>query len=181
MSFARIQNGQVMEILHYDPTGMFHPDLVFVQAPSYVEEGWLFDGELFSPPEMTEEVEIVITLGDAKINRVNVINRAVALAIEGGYISAALGAPHMYDSELEDQVNLIGVLALGVDHPFACVNEQGIRDYRMHTAQQIRQVAADGAARKMQLLQHATMLKYMIQQAETVEVVNSIVWSDPTP
>lgn len=37
-----------------------------------------------------------------------------------GFTSSALGYPHEYDSEAEDQLNLIGAVATTVDMPYSC-------------------------------------------------------------
>ena len=40
--------------------------------------------------------------------------------IIAGFESTALGTPHWYDSETEDQLNLIGAVTTGVTMPYSC-------------------------------------------------------------
>lgn len=55
--FARIENGEVRELVDFDPAGRFHPSLVWVEAPDGVEERYTFDGDDFSPPAPRSEPE----------------------------------------------------------------------------------------------------------------------------
>lgn len=51
-SYAHIYNGQVVELFETDGdiTQMFHPSLVWIECPPEVQQGWLFDGEMFLMP-----------------------------------------------------------------------------------------------------------------------------------
>lgn len=49
--WARIENGVVVEITDVDPTGRFHPSLVWVGCGNEVEPGWTYDGDKFAPPQ----------------------------------------------------------------------------------------------------------------------------------
>ena len=93
------------------------------------------------------------------------INRACEIEITGGFISSALGEPHQYSSQLDDQLNLTGVILVGSDTLYACRDSDGIRDFRAHSFAQIRQVGDDFTAFKFQLLQKANMLKRQLDQA----------------
>lgn len=47
--WARIENNTVVEITDIDPAGRFHPLLVWVECPDYVQPGFTCDGEVFTP------------------------------------------------------------------------------------------------------------------------------------
>lgn len=49
-TFARIENGVVMEILVVDELPPFHPNLEFVEAPANTKERDLWDGSVFTSP-----------------------------------------------------------------------------------------------------------------------------------
>lgn len=67
--------------------------------------------------------------------------------IEGGFVSSALGAPHVYDSALpQDQINLTGARLANIDVDFTCTDQSGVKIQRAHTAAQIAQVYAAGMA-----------------------------------
>ncbi|WP_459614362.1 hypothetical protein [Bordetella sp. 2513F-2] len=48
--WTRIENGTVAEITATDPTGRFHPSLVWIPCPDGIECGWIYANGEFSPP-----------------------------------------------------------------------------------------------------------------------------------
>lgn len=104
------------------------------------------------------------------------INAACAATISGSFSSNALGTPHTYDSELEDQLNLIGAVGLGTGLPYRCANAAGVKEFRLHTAAQLKQVAADGAVIKLAALERAATLKAQVQAAADAAAVSAVVW-----
>lgn len=113
-----------------------------------------------------------------------VINRAAENAITNGFWSKALGTPHQYSSQLDDQLNLTGAILRGLDMPYACRDEQGVKEFRLHTADQLRQVGDDFTLYKLQLLQHANELKQQLDlalAANDAEAMELITWEAPQP
>lgn len=104
------------------------------------------------------------------------INAACAAAIVGGFTSSALGTPYTYDSALEDQLNLIGAVGLGIDLPYRCADTAGVKEFRLHTAAQLKQVAADGAVIKLASLEKAATLKAQVQSAADASSVAAVAW-----
>lgn len=51
MHWARIESNTVAELTDIDPTGRFHPSLIWVECPDYVQPGYLYDGTEFIRPE----------------------------------------------------------------------------------------------------------------------------------
>lgn len=97
--------------------------------------------------------------------RVQEIDASCSRQITGGYWSAALGESVCYSTTLDDQLNLSGAAALGVDLTYPCADQSGTKAYRPHTAAQLRQVADDFTRLKLELLQQAYSLKERLQQA----------------
>ncbi|EMN88631.1 hypothetical protein LEP1GSC108_0183, partial [Leptospira weilii str. UI 13098] len=61
---------------------------------------------------------------------------------------------------------------LNVPVLYKCTDSDGVKKYRNHSADQIKQVLNDGAIRKSFLLQECARLKSEIQSAESVEKLN---------
>ncbi len=112
------------------------------------------------------------------------INQACEAAITAGFTSEALGAPRFYSSQLDDQLNLTGAVLRGLDMPYACRDEQGVKEFRLHTAEQLRQVGDDFTLYKQQLLQHANALKQQLDAAlddGDLVALEAISWEAPQP
>jgi predicted component of type VI protein secretion system len=112
-------------------------------------------------------------------SKVQDINHACEAAITAGFQSSALGAPHQYSSQLDDQLNLTGAILRGLDMPYACRDEQGAKAFRLHTAAQLRQVGDDFTLYKLQLLQRANELKQQLDlalAAGDAEAMQAITW-----
>ena len=92
--------------------------------------------------------------------------------------------PHFYSSQLDDQLNLTGAILRGLDMPYACRDEQGVKEFRLHTAEQLRQVGDDFTLYKLQLLQHASALKQQLDaalEAGDLAALEAISWEAPQP
>jgi hypothetical protein len=124
------------------------------------------------------------TVDDIHARKVEEINRDCEAAITAGFQSDALGAPHLYSSQLDDQLNLTGAILRGLDMPYACRDEQGVKEFRLHTAAQLRQVGDDFTLYKLQLLQHANELKQQLDlalAAGDADAMELITWEAPQP
>jgi hypothetical protein len=111
------------------------------------------------------------------------INLACEKQITNGFWSSALGSPFFYGSQLEDQLNLTGVILAGLDSPYACRDEQGVKAFWVHTAAQLRQVGDDFTLIKLQLLQKANTLKQQLDQAlvsNDLAAIEAVTW-EPAP
>ena len=59
-------------------------------------------------------------LAKVKTDKILEFSEYARIEITSGFVSSALGFPHMYDAEPEDQLNLIGAVASGTDVLFSC-------------------------------------------------------------
>lgn len=112
------------------------------------------------------------------------INSACEIAITAGFSSAALGSTHIYSSQLDDQLNLMGAILRGLDMPYACRDEQGHKEFRLHTIEQLRRVGDDFSQAKLQLLQRANQLKQLLDAARAaadVDALAAITWEADLP
>ncbi len=130
----------------------------------------LIDIEDNPPPASLEDVR------DEKLLK---INEAAELAIVSGFSSSALGASHIYQSDRDDQLNLIGMVADGIDGLFKCEDGDKVKEYRLHTVAQLKQVLSDGKVVKLDHLQRAAVLKAQILSAYEAgdrDALEAVVW-----
>lgn len=107
------------------------------------------------------------------------IDNAGALVGPVVFDSSALGAPYLYSSQLDDQLNLTGMILRGMDGLYACRDESGGKEFRPHTAEQLHQVGDDFTTFKQLLLQKANRLKKLLDQAladRDLAALESVTW-----
>lgn len=112
------------------------------------------------------------------------INTACETAITAGFWSQALGTPHFYSSQLDDQLNLTGLVLHSQDSAYPCRDEQGLRVFNAHTAAQLLQVSNDFTRFKMRLLERAGALKQQLDHAldaKDAQALEAIEWSEVAP
>lgn len=110
------------------------------------------------------------------------INSGCTQYIESGFYSNALGEPHRYSSSLEDQVNLTGLIFSGLESGYACIDDDGAREFRPHTSTQLHKVNQDLVVFKQTALQHTDRLKRDLVQAlhdKKLRVMRAIKWTAP--
>lgn len=92
--YAHIYNGQVVELFETggDITQMFHPSLVWIECPSEVQQGWLFDGEVFVAPVISSisNAELKAIIAEERYRREGAGITVEDLAIETTRDSQAL-------------------------------------------------------------------------------------------
>lgn len=114
--------------------------------------------------------------------KVQNINHACKAAITAGFWSPALGAPHRYSSELDDQLNLNGAVLRGLGMPYPCTDELGRKEYRLHTAEQLNQAHEDFTVFKFEHLVRANTLKQQLDlalAAGDLAALEAVRWEDP--
>lgn len=110
------------------------------------------------------------------------INDGCAGCIGSGFSSDALGEPYRYDSALEDQVNLIGIIVSGLSGLYACTDTAGEKAFREHNAEQLHFVGQHLVIFKQNALQQAEALKKTLAQAladKDLRAMTAIEWSPP--
>lgn len=71
LKWARIINNKVFEVIDFDPSNRFHPDIVneFIPCNQDVQQHWIYDGT-FKPNEKTQEElnleELLVIKNDLK-------------------------------------------------------------------------------------------------------------------
>ena len=58
MKYARVENEKVMEIIDFDPTGKFHPDIEkqFIECDDTVKQKYTYKNKKFEEPVIVIEV-----------------------------------------------------------------------------------------------------------------------------
>lgn len=110
------------------------------------------------------------------------INTGCNRHIEGGFISSALGEPHRYSSQMDDQINLTGMVLSGLDASYACFDANQVKGFLPHTAAQLHRVSQDLVRFKQAALQHADNLKQDLATAhkdKKLKVMKAIKWAPP--
>ena len=119
-------------------------------------------------------------VSDVATTRIATLSADCEAAITSGFVSAALGTPHAYQSDRDDQTNLLGshatALATGQSVPHKCADAFGVWAYRLHTPAQMIQLLADGAAVKLGHLQRFGQLR---DQVQAVVAANALPPDDP--
>ncbi|WP_061244850.1 hypothetical protein [Leptospira noguchii] len=122
----------------------------------------------------TETNGWIVDIDQKRDSLIKLVNSICESKIISGFVSSALGTPHFYNSDRDDQLNLVGLVSLNIPVLYKCTDEDGVKEYRNHSANQIKQVLGDGAIRKTLLLQKAASLKSVIQSIETVDELDNV-------
>lgn len=124
---------------------------------------------------MVAQMEMVMEL------QVQAMSEACGAEIVGGFTSSVLGVPKIYDTQPEDQINLLGsVAATAPDKSqyFSCrdLNTRA-KTYELHTHAQLRQLLDEGALWKLSLLQKFHAKRAQIIACKTIDEVQAITWN----
>ncbi len=126
------------------------------------------------PPPSVEQIRSAL--------RAELVNACQA-AITGGYLSAALGAPHTYPSALLDQQNMAASVLdslLGKPAewttPFWCADASGVWSRRPHTVSQIQQAGGDGKAWVVAQQDKLAVLMTALGAAQSPEEIAAVFW-----
>lgn len=82
-----------------------------------------------------------------------------------------------YDSQPEDQVNLVGSVTVGDDMLYPCRDVQdGTKNYVQHTHTQLEAVLRDGRDVKLSRLQNFSIKKRQVRAANSKAAVDLVTW-----
>lgn len=138
-------------------------------------------GQIWGDGRWIDDIPAVIEL--RYVAQVSAVNLACLQEITGGFWSAALGNRYVYDSELEDQLNLTGMILRGVGGVYPCRDESGVKVFLDHTSDQLRQVGDEFTEFKLLRLRKASDLKQALvaaRSAADLDALNAVLW-EATP
>lgn len=93
--------------------------------------------------------------------------------------SDALGEVYMYESDLESQLNLMGLVIANLDADFPCRRAQEEKQNILHTKEQISTVYSHWLNHKSKVISKYQSLKQKVNNSLTLEEVNSITFNSP--
>ncbi len=126
----------------------------------------------------------LLSLEDIKAQKIRDLSAQCANTIVGGFSSAALGDPHVYPSNIKDQVNLMGSVTDSIlpdlspdwETPFWVADPDGVWSFKPHAASQIQQAGRDGKAHVVRCQKILEELTQIVLLSETNEAVSAVVW-----
>lgn len=110
--------------------------------------------------------------------KLEMINSSCARMIESGFTAQG----YRYDSAIEDQLNLTGLILSKLDASYPCYGDDGQKVYREHTADQLSAVGLYLLKHKQSALRHADLLKRELAKTLTLADLpgmQAIEWSVP--
>ncbi|ALH99519.1 hypothetical protein C1Y08_07700 [Pseudomonas sp. FW306-02-F02-AA] len=134
--------------------------------------------QIWKGGKWVDDVEVI--LASLYQKKLAAIGADCSSYIQGGFSSQALGWSFRYASELEDQLNLTGLILAQIDADYPCYDEHQVKAFRPHTAEQLQEVGKDLAKFRQVALQHAESLKQELAKAlekKDIKAMQTITWA----
>ena len=134
-------------------------------------------GQIWGGEHWVDDVPTVIELRYSA--QLTTINQACLQEITGGFWSQALGDRFFYETQLEDQLNLTGMILRGLGGEYACHAESGVKAFLEHTADQLRQIGDEFTDFKLLRLRKANDLKQTLSAARLaadLQALSAVSW-----
>ncbi|KMN09079.1 DUF4376 domain-containing protein [Pseudomonas helleri] len=154
---------------------------VVIDRAGALPEGYTLEvpgpGQVWSNGHWIDDMPTVLELRYSA--QLAAVNKACLQEITGGFWSAALGERFFYDAQVEDQLNLTGLILRGLGGGYACRDQAGVQDFRDHTHEQLLQVSNEFTEFKLQRLVRANDLKQILAAARAgkdLDAINAVAW-----
>lgn len=159
---------------------------VVIDRAGALPEGYTLEvpgpGQIWSNGQWIDDMPTVLELRYSA--QLAAVNKACLQEITGGFWSAALGERFFYDAQVEDQLNLTGLILRGLGGGYACRDQSGVQDLRDHTHEQLLQVSNEFTGFKLQRLRKANDLKQALAAARAdadLDAINAVSWESVLP
>ena len=164
--WARVDGGVVREIVKDDPTGKYHPSIVWVACPSDVKSGWTYDdGQFAPPPGLTLDESRAAAYARAKAKHAGALQ-----AVKDRYPQTEIdGWSELVGDAKEGSGVCIEAYAASMGIPVADACQ------RILTVREGYRAAYGDATGEL------TKTRDMIDQAQTVEDLEAINWPETKP
>lgn len=177
---------------HLSPLGEDQVCLVLEDAPADTTEVYLKNNILLTRPARpdyyhrwdNDAERWVVDFSTLTERKSLEIKSACRTAIMSGFNIEISGQLRLYPSNNTDQLNLIASVtdsynptnAQNWTTPFWCANSNGVWDYRMHNAAEIRTVGSAGKLHISSQIAKKAALEYQLSLAQTPEAIEAINW-----
>ncbi|WP_095146973.1 phage tail protein [Pseudomonas sp. Irchel s3b6] len=134
-------------------------------------------GQIWGNGHWIDDIPAVIEL--RYVAQMAMVNTACLQEITRGFWSSVLGDRFFYDTELEDQLNLTGMILRGLGGAYACRDESGTKAFLEHTSEQLREIGDEFTEFKLQRLRKANDLKQTLAAARStsdLDAINAVAW-----
>ena len=134
-------------------------------------------GQIWGNGHWIDDIPTVLELRYSA--QLSAVNKACLQEITGGFWSAALGDRFFYETQIEDQLNLTGMILRGLGGGYVCRDESGAADFRDHSSDQLLQVGNEFTEFKLQRLRKANDLKQALiaaLAASDLDAINAALW-----
>ncbi|WP_277759575.1 hypothetical protein [Pseudomonas sp. A34-9] len=136
--------------------------------------------QIWKNGEWIDDLDSVLTALQQKT--MQAIGSDCAAYIAGGFNSNALGETYRYSSAIDDQVNLNGLVLLGVDEIYPCYDSHQVMVFLPHTIAQLQKVSLDLVRFRQAAQQHAETLRQAVAKAQKdkdLKAMKAITWTPP--
>ena len=134
-------------------------------------------GQIWSNGQWVDDIPTVLELRYTV--QLAAVNQACLQEITGGFWSAALGDRYFYETQIEDQLNLTGLIVRGLGGVYLCRDQSGVSDFRNHSSDELLQVGNEFTEFKLQRLRKANELKQGLaaaRWASNLDAINAVSW-----
>ena len=178
--YCLVENGVIKDGPRRLPALWYGYDLAGLSEVERAALGWLptnvVRGVGFSAPEVHgDRVTYALDVSGLKIKVSHDVYRDFLAAEAGEFSSSALGEPHLYRTELDARLDLLGAGVLGTSIDYSCRRaSDGVKASFTHTAAQMAQVLSEGAAWREWLVRRLNEKLAAIEAATTADAVLAI-------
>lgn len=171
MRFAQILNGQAHWVFEAEQKPEFAPNIVLVEAGPEVQEGWLWDGEVFRPPQGSDPAEQA--LEEVKTAKLAELAEARWREETGGL---TLPDGTIIKTDRESQALLTGAAFSATLDPGTGIEWKGVNGWVTLTPAQVLEIAAAVRAHVQAAFSREKTLAGQVIACNEIEAVRAIVW-----
>lgn len=172
MRYAQVLNGRAHWVFESEEKPDFAPDILLVEVGPEVQEGWLWNGESFIPPQGPSE-PAEQTLEEAKTAKLAELAEARWREETGGL---TLPDGTIIKTDRESQALLTGAALSAMLDPGTGIEWKGVNGWVTLTPTQVLEIAAAVRAHVQSAFSREKALTEQVEACEEIEAVRAIAW-----